>query len=186
MRENASKLSQSLCRSAIAIVAIGVAAAGPAVNATANSNKAADKPINVVAHVQLPAGPVTQMLLVKKNGKEYLLLGLGSSTSVAVLDVSHPGQPLTINIAIAAKAGGAASAEVKVVADNLTLFGTSGAGTASGANPKEIRSLSGVTAFITDKARGLIYVTNGDGLWIVKAKQQVETDAALDNYGGGG
>ena len=94
MRENASKLSQSLCRSAIAIVAIGVAAAGPAVNATPNSNKAADKPINVVAHVQLPAGLVTQMLLVKKNGREYLLLGLGSSTSVAVLDVSHPSQRL--------------------------------------------------------------------------------------------
>jgi len=184
MRENASKLSQSLCRSAIAIVAIGVAAA-PALHAKPNSNKTSDKPANVVAHVQLSGGPVTRMLLVKKNVNEYLVLGL-DSTSVAVLDVSHPGQPLTTNIAMAAKAGGAPSAEVKVVADNLTLFGTSGAGTASGANPKEIRSLSGVTAFITDKARGLIYVTNGDGLWIVKAKQQVETDAALDNYGGGG
>jgi hypothetical protein len=184
MKENAnSKLSKGLCRSAIAIFAIGIAAA-PAIHAKPNSNKMADKPANVVAHVQLPAGPVTRLLLVKKNGKEYLLLGLDSSTSVAVLDVSNPGQPRTINVA--AQPAGAPSAEVKVVADNLTLFGTSDAGTASGANPKEIRSLSGVTAFMTDKVRGLIYVTNGDGLWIVKSKQQVETDAAPDYYGGGG
>jgi hypothetical protein len=74
---------------------------------------------------------------------------------------------------------------VKVVADTLTFFGTSDA-PVSGSNPKEIRSLSGVTASMKDKARGLIYVTNGDGLWIVKTKQQVELDAAVDSYGGGG
>jgi hypothetical protein len=182
MKENASKLSKGLCRSAIAIVAIGIAAA-PAIHAKPNSNKTADKPANVVAHVQLSGGPVTRMLLVKKNGNEYLVLGLNSSTNVAILDVSEPGNPHTINTA--AKAGGAPSAEVKVVADTLTFFGTSD-GPVSGSNPKEIRSLSGVTASMIDKARGLIYVTNGDGLWIVKTKQQVELDAALDSYGGGG
>jgi hypothetical protein len=61
VKENASStLLKGLRRSAIAIVAIGVAAAGPAVNATPNSNKAADNPANVVAHVQLSGGPVTQ------------------------------------------------------------------------------------------------------------------------------
>ena len=182
MKGNTSQLSKGLCRSAIAIVAIGIAAA-PAIHAKPNSNKRADKPANLVAHVQLSGGPVTQMLLVKKNGNEYLVLGLDSSTNVAILDVSEPGNPRTINTA--ARAGGAPSAEVKVVADTLTFFGTSDAGTASASSPKEIRSLSGVTASMKDKARGLIYVTNGDGLWIVKTKQQVELDAALDNYGGG-
>jgi len=181
MKENISKLSKGLCRSVIAIVAIGIAAA-PAIHAKPNSNKTSDKPANVVAHVQLSGGPVTRMLLVKKNGNEYLVLGL-DSTNVAILDVSEPGNPRTIDTA--AKAGGAPSAEVKVVADTLTFFGTSDAGTASASSPKEIRSLSGVTASMKDKARGLIYVTNGDGLWIVKTKQQVELDAALDNYGGG-
>jgi hypothetical protein len=182
MKENAnSKLSKGFCRSAIAIAAIGIAAA-PAIHAGPNSNKASDKPANVVAHVQVSGGPVTRMLLVKKNGNEYLVLGLDSSTNVAILDVSKPSQPHTIDTA--ARAAGAPSAEVKVVADTLTLFGTSALGTGSGSNSKEIRSFSGVTASMTDKARGLIYVTNGDGLWIVKTKQRVETDAALDNYGG--
>ena len=40
-----------------------------------------------------------------------------------------------------------------------------------------------MTAFVKDKARGLLYVTNGDGLWIIKTKQQVDTEAAYDNYG---
>jgi len=71
-----------------------------------------------------------------------------------------------------------------VVADTLTLFGSSDAGTSSAANSKDMRSFSGVTASLKDKARGLIYVTNGDGLWIVKSKQKVEEEAIVDNYGG--
>jgi hypothetical protein len=183
MNENANSKLSGFYRAAIAILAIGIAVA-PALQAKPNSRVAADKPANVVAHLQLSGGPVTRMLLVKKNGKAYLLLGLDSSTTVAILDVSEPGQPRTIDMAPGA--AGAPSAEVKVVADTLTLFGTSDAETASSSNPKEIRSLSGVTALIKDKAHSLIYVINGDGLWIVKTKQEADADAAPDYYGGGG
>jgi hypothetical protein len=179
MKANASsKLWKGLCRAAIAIAAIGIAAAGPVVHAKANSNK----PTNVVAHVQLSGGPITRMLLVKKDGKEYLLVGLDSPASVAVFDVSNPGQPRTIDMT--SRIAGTPTAEVKFVADTLSLFGGSDAGTASSSNSKEMRSFSGVTASMKDKARGLIYVTNGDGLWIVKTKQKVEEEAIVDNYGG--
>ncbi len=183
MKGNArNNLSKSFYRSAIAVAAIGIALAGPVVNAKPNSNKGEDKPANVVAHVQLSGGPVTRMLLVKKEGKEYLLVGLDSPASVAVFDVSNPDRPRTIDTTSGAT--GAPSAEVKVVADTLTLFGSSDAGTASSANSKDMRSFSGVTASMKDKARGLIYVTNADGLWIVKTRQRVEEDAIVDNYGG--
>jgi hypothetical protein len=174
MKENPnSKFSKGLHRAAIAIVAIGLAAA-PTIHAKPNSLKTADKPANVVAHVELTGGPATRMLLVKKNSKEYLLLGFDSSSSVALLDVSDPGQPRTIDMATGA--GGAPATELKIVTDTLTLFGTSEAETAASSDPKEIRSLSGVTAFVKDKAHGLIYVTNGDGLWIVKTKQRATAD----------
>jgi hypothetical protein len=179
MKGNASsKLSKGLYCAAITIAAIGIGAAGPTVHAKPNS----DKPANVVAHVQLSGGPVTRMLLVKKDGKEYLLLGLNSPTNLAVLDVSNPGQPRTIDTT--AGATGSPTAEIKLVADTLTLFGSSDAGTASSSNSKEMRSFSGVTASMKDKVRGLIYVTNGDGLWIVKTKQKIEEEAIVDNYGG--
>jgi hypothetical protein len=182
MKENAnSKFSKVLCRVAIAIGAIGIAAA-PVVHAKPNSNKAADKPANVVAHVQLSGGPTTRMLLVRKNGKEYLLLGLDSSSHVAVLDVTQPSQARTVETV--AGATGAPTTELKVIADTLTLFGTSGAESAGSASPKEIRSLSGVTAFLKDKARGLVYVTNGDGLWILKTRERADDEAQF--YGSAG
>jgi hypothetical protein len=120
------------------------------------------------------------MLLVKKNGKEYLLLGLDSSSHVAILDISEPSQPRTVDTV--AGAAGAPATELRVIADTLTLFGTSDAESAPSAGPKEIRSLSGVTVFVKDKAHGLIYVTNGDGLWILKTKQKADADAAPDSY----
>jgi hypothetical protein len=181
MRENASsKLRKCLC---LAAVAIGIAGT-PAVHAKPRSKSAVGNPANLVAHVELSGGPVTRMLLVKKNSKEYLLLGLDSSSGVVLLDVSEPGQPRTI--AAAAGATGAPSAELKLVADTLTLFGTAEAETVASSEPKEIRSLSGVTAFMKDKARGLVYATNRDGLWIVKSKHKADADAAPDYYGGGG
>jgi hypothetical protein len=78
MKGNVSGKLSGFYWAAMTIAAIGIAAAGPALHATPKSDKAADKPANVVAHVQLSSGPVTRMLLVKKNGKEYLLLGLDS------------------------------------------------------------------------------------------------------------
>jgi len=112
--------------------------------------------------------------LVKKNGKEYLLLGLDSSSHVAIVDVSEPSQPRTMTVA---GASGATATELKVVAETLRLFATSEAESAASAGPKEIRNLSGVTAYVKDKAHGLIYVTNGDGLWILKTKEQADNEA---------
>jgi len=179
MRKNVnSKCSRGLRRAAIAIVAIGIAAA-PSVQAKPNSKNTASNPANVVAHVELSGGPATRMLLVKKNGKEYLLLGLDSSSHVAILDVSEPSQPRSMDAV--AGAAGARVTELKIVADTLTLFGTSDTESAASAGPKEIRSLYGVTVFVQDKAHGLIYVTNGDGLWIVKTKQKADADTALDS-----
>jgi hypothetical protein len=182
MKANVSSKLSGFCGAAIAMLAIGITAAGPALYAKPNSNKAPDKPANVVAHVQLSGGPVTQMLLVRKNGREYLVLGPDSPAGITILDVSNPDQPRAISTTSGAT--GAPSAEVRLVADTLTLFGSSDAGTASSANSKEMRSFSGVTASLKDKARGLIYVTNGDGLWIVKTKQKIEDEAIVDNYGG--
>jgi hypothetical protein len=103
MNANTSnKLSKGFYRVAIGVAAIGIAAVGPAIQAKPNPNKGDDKPANVVAHVQLSGGPVTRMLLVKKEGKEYLLVGLNSTASVAVFDVSNPDRPRPIDTASSA------------------------------------------------------------------------------------
>jgi len=180
MKVNAdSKLLKGLSLAALAIVAIGISAA-PAVHAKSISRKAPGNPANAVAHVEVPGHPVTRMLLVTKNSKEYLLLGLSSSSRVAILDVSEPDRPRII--ATDAGAPEAPAAELNVVADTLTLFRRSDAETAASSGPKEIRGLPGVTAFTKDNAHGLIYFTNGDGLWIVKTNHRANADASLPNY----
>jgi hypothetical protein len=184
MKENTlTKFSKDLLRAALAIVTIGIVAV-PSVHAKSNSNKTSAQPENVVSHVEISGGPVTRMLLVKNKGKEYLLVGLSSSSGVALLDVTKPGEAHTIDLA--AGAAGAPVTELKVVADTLTLFGTSDASS----EPKEIRALSGVTVFLKDKTHGLIYATNGDGLWIVKTPQRADADESYVDpdqiYQGGG
>jgi hypothetical protein len=179
MKENtSSKFSKGLRRATLAIVAIGIAAA-PALHAKSNSNNMANKPENVAAHVELSGGPVTRMLLVKKNQTEYLVLGLGSSSTVALFDVTKPDQPRAIDAATGV--AGAPAAELKVVADTLAVFGTS-AQSATSSEPREIRNLPGVTAFVKDKTHGLIYAANADGLWIVKTPQRADADAQHDEY----
>jgi len=175
MRKNVTgRCSEALRYAAIAIVAAGIAAT-PSVHAKPNSKTTAGNPANVVAHVELSGGPATRMLLVKKNGKEYLLLGLDSSPHVSILDVSEPSLPRTIDTVAGATV--APATELKVVAETLRLFATSEAESAASAGPKEIRSLSGVTAYVKDKAHGLIYIANGDGLWILKTKEQADNEA---------
>ena len=165
----------------LAITAMGIAAT-PAAHAAANSSKNTDRPANFVGHVTVTGGNVTRMMLVKRNGKEYLVLGLDSSAQVAVLDVSDPRRPQSV--APGASAPGKPSTEISVVADTLSVFGKSDAATPASADPKEIRSLSGVTGFLVDYAHGLIYAANNDGLWIVKTKRQAAEDARPDYYGG--
>ena len=180
-----SKSSKTPFKTAIALLAVGIATA-PAVLAQSNSENAAGQHTNVVAHVELSGGPVTRMLLVKKDSKPYLLLGLDSSSAVVIFDVSKPSQPQRIDAT--AGATGAPAAELKVVADTLTLFGTSENPSAGNtrSTPKEIHNLSGVTAYVTDKAHRLVYAANGEGLWIVKMKQRFEAEIPIDYYGGGG
>jgi len=165
----------------LAITAMGIAASGVA-QAAGNSSKNTDSPANLVGHVTITGGNVTRMMLVKRNGKEYLVLGLDSSAQVAMLDVSDPRRPQSL--APGASAPGKPSTEINVVADTLSVFGKSDAATPVSADPKEIRSLSGVTAFLVDYAHGLIYAANNDGLWIVKTKRQAAEDARPDYYGG--
>jgi len=43
------------------------------------------------------------------------------------------------------------------------------------ANPRTILSLSGVTSTLTDDARNLVYITNSDGLWILKVQPEQAT-----------
>jgi hypothetical protein len=184
LSNSAKKFSRFTTNTALAItlaMAAATIAAAPSAHASPNSSKNSDTPANVVSHVAVTGGNVTRMLLVKRNGKEYLVLGLDSSAQVAMLDVSDPRRPR--NLDSAAPAPGKPATELTIVADTLSVFGKSDDATPASADPKELRNLSGVTSFLIDNAHGLIYAATNNGLWIVKTSRQANEDAHPDYYG---
>jgi hypothetical protein len=145
----------------------------------------------VIAHVPLPGGSTQQMFLQQVGRREYLYLQQASSQGLTLIDVSKPAKPkvvthvprenltlVTSGLAIAeapgSKAAGSSGAD-----ENAE--GTRGGGSASEqirvldvsdpAHPRTVQNFSGVTSILPDDARGLIYVANGDGIWILSHQQ---------------
>jgi len=185
----------SVSRAAVMLFAIGIAAA-PSMFAKPKEKKAAASNVGVIAHLQLDGGTATRMFLLEKNGKDYLYVGGGAANGVCILDVTKPASPRKLEKF--AGAGSAQAADFQLVGDTLAV--TSGSGEASGsspdvagrsvtilnttdpAHPQPIQTFSGVTSVVADNARGLIYLSNGEGLWVVQAKQPQKVDTSL--YGG--
>jgi hypothetical protein len=193
MRDRAIK---SVARAAVAFLALGIAAA-PSMFAKPKEKKALASNLGVIAHVQLDGGAATHMVLMEKNGKEYLYLGLASSSGVCIFDVTTPAAPRKLERF--AEAGGAQATDFQLVGDTLAVSSRSGealSGSPDSASrsvtilnmtnptdPQSIQTFAGVTSVVADNARGLIYLSNDEGLWIVQAKQMQKADA-VSLYGG--
>src|SRR6202050_1524418 len=189
--EMSGRAIKSVSRVAFAFLALGIAVA-PSMFAEPKEKKTAVSNLGVVAHVQLDGGSATHMVLMQKNGKEYLYLGLASSTGVCVFDVTTPAAPRKLERF--AGAGGAQAADFQLVGDTLAVSSRSGEATSGSpdsaprsvtilnmtdpTNLQSIQTFAGVTSVVADNTRGLIYLSNGEGLWIVQAKQprRTETD----------
>lgn len=177
---------KNVYRAGLAMAALSIASAS-AVYARPGTKETAEKPANVIAHVQLSGGPATRMLLVKEAGKKYLLLGSDSSSNVAIVDVSKPARARVVETSAAATR--APAAEMKDIASALTEFKTLEAENGIPTGPAEVQGFSGVTASIKD-GHGLIYLANSNGLWIVKQTRRIGesefyADPDADYYGGG-
>ena len=180
------KSSNKVSKFTAAILAVGIALA-PMVEAKAGSKKSEAQPTDVIAHIELSGGPTTQILLVKKGSKRFLLLGLSSSAKVAVVDITDSSKPLILDTT--GLVSGKPADELQLLSGTLSVFDKSEAGSkvAASVEPAEIQRFPGVTSFVTDKARRLIYAANGEGLWIVKTKQKQMFDdnqSAVDAYSG--
>jgi hypothetical protein len=186
--EMSGRAIKSVSRAAVAVLALGIAAA-PSMFAKAKEKKSAVSNLGVIAHVQLDGGSATHMVLMEKNGKEYLYLGLASSSGFCVFDVTTPAAPRKLERF--AGAGGAQAADFQLVGDTLAVSSHSGEATSGSSdsasrlttilnmtdptNPQSIQTFAGVTSVVADNARGLIYLSNGEGLWIVQARQLRKT-----------
>jgi hypothetical protein len=145
--------------------------------------KPATPPSKIIAHLALSGGPASQMFLREQNGKKYLLIRQISEVGVTVVDVTKPTQPNIIKRTTWSK--DTSSANLEIVGGDLALEETpeSTARTLTSASskqtvlvldindatsPRVLESFSGVTSVLNDAVRSLVYITNGDGLWILR------------------
>jgi hypothetical protein len=171
----------------MSIVALAVltllAAVSPVAVAKRKSKKADDPVAAVVGHLTLPA-PASHLLSAEDNRRHYLLIDQDSKEGFIIVDVTEPSQPTIVKHV--AWPNQASNGKVRLVTASLALSSApENAGTASApaqsmnlldlrdpANPKAIKGFSGVTSMLTDESRSLMYVTNAEGLWVVKYKPQ--------------
>ncbi len=148
--------------------------------ATGALAKKPDKPAqsaSVIAHLPLEGAVASQMYLQVQGDKRYLYIDQGTNQGYTVVDITKAAQPNIVKRVNSGKvevvgsdlALAEAPEQSKTVArshtptESVTVLDTS-----DPANPKTIQMFQGVTSVLQDNGRGLIFLTNNDGLWVLR------------------
>jgi hypothetical protein len=158
--------------------------AGMLVNASEQSAKSTDVSATVLAHLPLPHATGSQMLLQKQNGKQYLYVQQATKQGFMVVDVTKPEIPALLRRT--AEPNQATSGNLDMVAPDVaiaeapektpTTLTSSNRPTetvrlldlSDPHNPKTLETFDKVTSLLPDGGHGLIYLTNDDGLYILR------------------
>src|SRR6266478_5259600 len=163
-----SIIQQRFSRSPLGPVSIAFAAAvvitsAPRISA---NTKPTEVPAKVIAHLPLKDAPGNEMLLQNKGDKQYLYVQKASKQGFTVIDVTKPVLPSLVNHG--AQSSDATAGKLEIVGPDVGLAETVKILDLSDpAHPKVLQTFTGVTSILQDSSRGLIYLTNNDGLWIL-------------------
>lgn len=146
--------------------------------------KPTDVPATVIAHLPLPQATGSQMLLEKENGKQYLYVQQAAKQGFMIVDVTNPEQPNLLKRT--AQSDQATAGNLEIVSPDVaiaqapektpTTLTNSNHPTETvrvldltdPRNPKTLETFNKVTSLLPDGGHGLIYLTNNDGLWILR------------------
>ncbi len=179
---NSIARSSACARAAVifTVVALGIAAPRAASARSENSYPAA----SVIAHLPLEGGPATQMFLQDRAGKQYLYVDQGSGAGYTVVDVTKPAKASIVRrgepgdnmevvqggIGLAETTEGSKSKSVtstKPASESIKVLDLS-----DPANPRTIQTFKGVTSVLVDGKHNVFYLTNDEGLWVLKSNLQ--------------
>src|ERR1700675_153205 len=148
------------------------------------ASKPTDLPATVIAHLALPQATGNQMLLQKENGKEYLYVQQAAKQGFMIVDVSKPERPSLLKRS--AESNQATSGNLEMVSPDVAIAEapekTPGTLTSNAhptetvrvldlsdpRNPKTLETFNKVSGILPDGGHGLIYLTNNEGLWILR------------------
>jgi hypothetical protein len=179
----ASALSCSLCL----LTALAGASDQPAAKPT-------DVPATVIAHLPLPQATGSQMLLQKDSSKQYLYVQQAAKQGFMIIDVSRPEQPALLKRT--AEPNQATAGNLQIVSPDVAIAEapekTPETLTSSNhptetvrvldlsdpRNPKTLETFDKVTSLLPDGRHGLIYLTNNEGLWILRYNRPAPLEPA--------
>lgn len=161
---------------------------GSGLNAN-NKTKPAELPARVIAHVPLAAPPGSQMVLQKQENKYFLYIQLASKQGYMVVDVSKPELPNLVNRQ--ASGDDSTAGRLEVVGPGVGVAEVPNTGVkpaaqttesptetvkildlSDPAHPKTLQTFKGVTSVLDDSVRGLLFLTNNEGLWVLKHNRE--------------
>jgi hypothetical protein len=146
--------------------------------------KPTDVPAIVIAHLVLPQPTGSQMLLQREEGKQYLYVQQASKQGFMIVDVSKPQQPSLLKRT--AQENQSTAGNLQMVTPDVaiaeapektpTTLTNSNRPTetvrlldlSNPQNPKTLETFTKVTSLLPDGHHGLIYLTNDQGLWILR------------------
>jgi hypothetical protein len=176
---------------AVAVAAPGVVAKNKSIAADQSGTK---DEIQVVGHIALSDGPVSRFFTTQHYSSYYLYAEREAGRGVELIDVTNSSKPAVIGDV----AYGAGSSDSLAVVSGTAALVTSAPATARTPVPATIRVMDfseprnlkvarefdGVTAMSRDDRRGLIFLANAEGIWILKQHlaQDPEVEKAYANY----
>lgn len=157
--------------------------------ASANANerpepKATDLPATVIAHLNLPQATGNQMLLQRENSKRYLYVQQAGKQGFMIVDVTAPERPNLLKRT--AESNQSTAGNLQIVSPEIAIAEapekTPTTVTSSThptetvrvldlsdpRSPKTLETFNKVTSILPDGGHGLIYLTNNEGLWILR------------------
>jgi len=146
--------------------------------------KPTDLPATVIAHLPLPQATGNQMLLQRESGKEYLYVQQAAKQGFMIVDVTKPERPSLLKRS--AESNQATAGNLEVISPDVAIAEapektpetiTSNAhptetvrvlDLSDPRNPKTLETFNKVSSILPDGGHGLIYLTNDQGLWILR------------------
>jgi hypothetical protein len=156
--------------------------------------KPTDLPATIIAHLPLPQPTGREMLLQKENGKQYLYLQQASRQGFMIVEVTKPEMPSLLKRT--AQANQATSGNLEMVSPDVAIAQaperTPSTLTSNEhptetvrvldltdpRNPKTLETFNKVTGILPDGGHGLIYLTNDEGLWILRYTRTARLEPA--------
>ena len=143
----------------------------------------------IVGHLALSGKPTRQMILQQDGRKAYLYVRQASQQGYTVFDVTKPGRPKLLNQVsdgnLTILDSGLAISQTPDTASPSRSVGDAGRSQGGSrtlesvrvldvsdpAHPRTVQTFEGVTSIVRDDGRSLIYVANGDGIWILSHRE---------------